>query len=143
MRPRRRRDFEQVADGHGDQLSEHQRSCVHCRAAISEFTRLWAPVRAAAATPLPTPAELVGSVLGRVQRLVKDTWYTLELADGGSIQIAARVVARIARDTARRVPGVRVALGRSSGGRLARLVEKATFGTSTSKPPSESSAAPP
>ena len=63
-----------------------------------------------------------------MQRLVKDTWYTLELTDGGSIQIAARVVARIARDTARRVPGVRVALGRSSGGRLARLVEKATFG---------------
>jgi uncharacterized alkaline shock family protein YloU len=26
------------------------------------------------------------------------------------------------------VPGVRVALGRSTGGRLARLVEKATFG---------------
>lgn len=120
--------LEQVADGNGDQLSEHQRSCVHCRAAIAEFTRLWAPVRAAAATPLPTPAELVGAVLGRVQRLVKDTWYTLELTDGGSIQIAARVVARIARDTARRVPGVRVALGRSSGGRLARLVEKATFG---------------
>ena len=27
--------LEQVADGHGDQLNEHQRSCVHCRAAIS------------------------------------------------------------------------------------------------------------
>jgi uncharacterized alkaline shock family protein YloU len=120
--------FEQVADGHGEKLTDHQRQCVHCRAAITEFTRLWAPVRTSIRTPLPTPGDIVGAVAGRVRRLVKDTWYTLELTDGGSIQVAARVVARIARDTARRVPGVRVALGRSTGGRLARLVEKATFG---------------
>ncbi len=120
--------FEQVADGHGDELTGHQRGCVHCRAAITEFTRLWEPVRASIRTPLPTPGEIVGAVVGRVRRLVKDTWYTLELTDGGSVQVAARVVARIARDTARRVPGVRVALGRSTGGRIARLVEKATFG---------------
>lgn len=120
--------LEQVADGHADELSAHQRGCVHCQAAIAEFTRLWAPVRASIRTPLPAPGEIVDAVLGRVQRLVKDTWYTLELTDGGSVQVAARVVARIARDTARRVPGVRVALGRSTGGRIARLVEKATFG---------------
>ena len=120
--------FEQVAEGHADDLTDHQRGCVHCQAAITEFARLWAPVTAASRTPLPTPGELVGAVMNRVQRLVKDTWYTLELTDGGSIQIAARIVARIARDTARTVPGVRVALGRSSGGRIARAVEKATFG---------------
>ena len=120
--------FEQVADGHGETSPTTNAGCVHCQAAITEFTRLWAPVQASIRTPLPTPGEIVGAVAGRVQRLVKDTWYTLELTDGGSIQVAARVVARIARDTARRVPGVRVALGRSTGGRLARLVEKATFG---------------
>jgi uncharacterized alkaline shock family protein YloU len=120
--------FEQVADGHADGLTAHQQNCVHCQAALTELTRLWSPVAAAVRTPLPTPGELVGAVMGRVQRLVKDTWYTLELTDGGSVQIAARVVARIARDTARKVPGVRVALGRSSGGRIARAVERATFG---------------
>ena len=120
--------LEQVAEGHADELTDHQRGCVHCRAAITEFTRLWAPVRTSIRTPLPTPGEILDAVTGRVKRLVKDTWYTLELTDGGSIQVAARIVARIARDTARRVPGVRVALGRSSGGRAARLVEKATFG---------------
>ena len=120
--------LEQVADGRAEQLTNHQRRCVHCQAAINEFDRLWAPVVASIDTPLPTPGEIVGAVLGRVQRLVKDTWYTLELSEGGSIQIAARIVARVARDTARRVPGVRVALGRSTGGRMSRLVEKATFG---------------
>lgn len=120
--------FEQVAQGRGDQLTEHQRDCVHCQAAIGEFGRLWAPVQAAARTPLPTPAELKNAVMDRVQRLVKDTWFTLELTDGGSVQIAARIVARLARDAARQVPGVRAALGRSSEGKLAALVEKATFG---------------
>ena len=120
--------FEQVADGRADRLTDHQRGCLHCQAAVAEFTRLWAPVQASTRAPVPAPAAIAGVVLDRVQRLVKDTWYTLELTDGGSVQIAARIVARIARDTARRVPGVRVALGRSSGGRLARLVEKATFG---------------
>jgi uncharacterized alkaline shock family protein YloU len=120
--------LEQVADGHADDRTAHQRRCVHCQAAITELTRLWAPIQTAVRAPLPAPGEIVAAVAGRVRRLVKDTWYTLELTDGGSVQVAARVVARIARDTARRVPGVRVALGRSTGGRIARLVEKATFG---------------
>jgi uncharacterized alkaline shock family protein YloU len=52
----------------------------------------------------------------------------LQTNDLGSIRVAARVVAALARDSARMVPGVRVALGRSSHGRLAALVERATFG---------------
>src|ERR1700710_1120070 len=76
--------LEQVAEGHADQLTAHQRSCVHCQAAISELSRLWAPVQAAVRTPLPAPGEIVDAVAGRVRRLVKDTWYTLELTDGGS-----------------------------------------------------------
>lgn len=120
--------LEQVADGHAAQRTDHQRGCVHCQAAISELARLWEPVRESIRTPLPAPGEIVDAVVRRVQRLVKDTWYTLELTDGGSIQVAARIVGRVARDAARRVPGVRVALGRSTGGRIARLVEKATFG---------------
>ncbi|CAN5796290.1 hypothetical protein BH18ACT7_BH18ACT7_03610 [soil metagenome] len=36
-------------------------------------------------------------------------------------------MARIARDAARQVPGVRVALGRSTASRLVRLVERASF----------------
>lgn len=119
--------FEQVADSQGKRRTAHQEHCPHCLAAIIEFTRIWQPVREAAATPLPTPAELRAAVMNKVRRLVKDVWYTLELTDGGSIEIAARVVASVARDAARRVAGVRVALGRSSESNLARLVERATL----------------
>ena len=120
--------FEQVAEGRGDELTDHQSGCVHCQAAVREFERLWTPVRTAVRTPLPSPAELKNAVMDRVQRLVKDTWFTLQLTEGGSIQIAARIVARLARDAARQVPGVQAALGRSSGGKLAALAEKASFG---------------
>ena len=51
----------------------------------------------------------------------------MQLTDGGAIRIAARVVATLARDAAATVPGVRVAFGRHSHGRIADLVEKATL----------------
>lgn len=120
--------LEQVADGRADQLTGHQQRCPHCRAALTEFTSLWAPVGELAATPLPSPADITAAVVARVRSLVKDVWYTLHVTDEGAIRVAARIVATLARDTARRVPGVQVALGRSTDGTLARLVEKATLG---------------
>ena len=117
----------QVADGNAAPQNDHQVDCVHCRAALAEFEQLWAPVAASAAVPVAVPTGFTASVMSGVRRLVEDTWYTLELTDGGSIRIAARVVATLARDAARRVPGVRVALGRSTTSKLARLAEKATL----------------
>ena len=119
--------LEQAADGYAAQLTPHQQSCVHCQAALAEFAVLWAPVRELAATPVPAPAELTAAVLARVRGLVRDVWYTLQLTSDGAIRIATRIVATIARDSARRVPGVRVALGRASHGRLAALAEAATL----------------
>jgi uncharacterized alkaline shock family protein YloU len=104
--------LEQAADG-GGQLSAHQRDCVHCRAALGEFTALWAPVREVAATPVAPPAELTATVIRRIHRLVHEVGYTLQITDGGTIRIAARIVAAVARNSARLVPGVRVASGRS------------------------------
>ena len=46
--------------------------------------------------------------------------------DLGVVRIAARIVATLARDAARTVPGVRVALGRSTHGNVAALAERAT-----------------
>ena len=124
--------LEQAADGNSDQLTDHQRGCVHCQAALTEFVRLWAPVRQAAAEPVAIPEGLIpaltASVMASVRILVKDVWYTLQISDYGALRVAARVVATIARDAARQIPGVKVALGRSTQSRISALVEKATFG---------------
>ncbi len=120
--------LEQVADSRGAGLDAHQRECVHCQAAIAEFTTIWEPVTELASIPVPAPPGLTATVMSHIRLLVRDVWYTLQTTDLGAIRVAARIVAALARDAARMVPGVRVALGRSSHGRLATLAERATFG---------------
>jgi uncharacterized alkaline shock family protein YloU len=119
--------FEQVADGHATELDDHQRDCIHCQAALGELSVLWAPVAERAASPVAAPAGLTAAVMGQIRQLVRDVWYTLQTTDLGVVRIAARIVAAKARDAARTVPGVRVALGRSTHARLAALAEQATF----------------
>jgi uncharacterized alkaline shock family protein YloU len=118
--------LEQVADGARD-LDDHQRGCVHCQAAIAEFAALWAPVAETTATPVQAPSGLTAAVMRQIQRLVSDVWYTLQTTELGTIRIAARIVATLARDSARMVPGVRVALGRSSHGKFAALAEQGSL----------------
>jgi len=119
--------LEQVADGHATALDAHQRECVHCRAAITEFTALWRPVTELAASPVAAPPGLAAAVMTQIRVLARDVWYTLQTTDLGVIRIAARIVAALARDSARAVPGVRVALGRSTRGRIAALAERASL----------------
>jgi uncharacterized alkaline shock family protein YloU len=120
--------LEQVADSRGANLDAHQNECVHCQAGIAEFTAIWEPVTELASVSVPAPPGLTTAVMSHIRLLVQDVWYTLQTTDLGAIRIAARIVAALARDAARMVPGVRVALGRSSHGRLAALTERATFG---------------
>jgi len=119
--------LEQVADGHAADRDAHQRDCVHCQAAIAEFAALWAPVTEAAASPVLAPPGLTAAVMSQIRVLVRDVWYTLQSTDLGFIRIAARIVAALARDSARMVPGVHVAFGRSTHGKIAALTEQATF----------------
>jgi uncharacterized alkaline shock family protein YloU len=119
--------FEQVADGHATELDDHQQDCVHCQAALGELAVLWAPVAEQAAFPVAAPPGLTAAVMSQIRVLVRDIWYTLQTTDLGVIRIAARIVAALARDAARTVPGVRVALGRSTHSKLAALAEQATF----------------
>jgi uncharacterized alkaline shock family protein YloU len=120
--------LEHVADGHASDLDAHQQNCVHCQAALAEFTTLWALVADTAAAPVPVPPGLTAAVMSQIRTLVRDVWYTLQITDLGAIRIAARIVAAVARDAARMVPGVRVALGRSTHTKLAALTEQATIG---------------
>jgi uncharacterized alkaline shock family protein YloU len=118
--------LEQAADGHPSQLTSHQRHCLHCQAALPEFTRVWEPVRNLAAEHVAVPATLKTAVASQIRKLIADVWYTLHLSDSGAIRIAAHVVATIARDAARNVPGVRAAFGRSPHSTTTRTAEKAT-----------------
>jgi uncharacterized alkaline shock family protein YloU len=120
--------LEQVAGGRGHDRDAHQQQCVHCQAALGEFNVLWAPVAELAAAPVPAPPGLAAAVMSQIRSLVHDIWYTLEITESGAIRIAARIVAALARDCARMMPGVRVAFGRSTEGKIAALAEKATLG---------------
>ena len=120
--------LEQAAEGRGADLDAHQQLCVHCQAALGEFTALWGPVAELAEASVSVPPGLVAGVMSRVRRLVHDVWYTLMITEIGVVRIAARVVAALARDSARMIPGVQVALGRSIHGKVAALAEKATLG---------------
>ncbi len=119
--------IEQAAYGRAGQLTDHQRGCLHCQAALREYSHVWEPVRSLAAEQVSLPAAVRTAVSRQIRRLTADAWYTLDLADGGAIRIAARVVARIARDAARQVPGVKVAFGRSSRAGIAGRAEVATL----------------
>jgi len=119
--------LEQAADGHADQLTDHQRRCLHCQAALGEFGRVWAPVRSLAAEHVAVPATLKTAVASQIRTLIADVWYTLQRSDGGAIRIAGRVVAAIAREAARNVPGVRVAFGRSASSTAATSAKRTTL----------------
>ena len=119
--------LEQAADGHAGQLTSHQRRCLHCQAALQEFSRLWEPVRSLAAEHVTVPATLKTAVASQIRKLIADVWYTLQLSDSGAIRIAARVIATIAREAARTVPGVRAAFGRSTHSTTAGPAEKAAL----------------
>src|SRR6266550_8914678 len=119
--------LEQAADGHAGQLTSHQRRCLHCQAALQEFSRLWEPVRSLAAEHVAVPATLKAAVASQIRKLIADVWYTLQLSDSGAIRIAARVIATIAREAARTVPGVRAAFGRSTHSASAGPAEQATL----------------
>jgi uncharacterized alkaline shock family protein YloU len=118
--------LEQAADGHAGQLTGHQRRCPHCQAALPEFSRLWAPVRSLAAEHVAVPATLKAAVASQIRKLIADVWYTFQLSDTGAIRIAAHVVATIAREAARTVPGVRDAFGRSTHSTTASPAGKTT-----------------
>lgn len=119
--------LEQAADGHAGQLTDHQRRCLHCQAALQEFSCIWAPVRSLAAEHVAVPAALKTAVASQIRKLVADVWCTLQRSDGGAIRIAGRVVATIAREAARNVPGVRVAFGRSVSSTSATPAERTTL----------------
>jgi uncharacterized alkaline shock family protein YloU len=118
--------LEQVARGDGDVLSAHQVTCPHCGAALAELAQVWAPVRVLAAEQVRAPRGLLDRVMHQVRDVARQHWHTVVPSERGSTRVAARVVATLARLAAGRVPGVRVALGRTSDPAAAHRAAAAT-----------------
>jgi hypothetical protein len=76
--------IEQVAEGHGGDLTEHQRACTHCRAFLAETATLWEPVSALAHEELRPPADLFDKVITRVRSSASRHRASVGSARGGS-----------------------------------------------------------
>lgn len=118
--------LEQVADGLSGPADQHQLTCPHCQAALAELGRVWAPVRQLAAEQVHAPHSLLRKVMEQVRAAARQSWHTLIPGERGSTRVAARVIATLARLAAARVPGVRVALGRTTEARAAGRAAAAT-----------------
>jgi hypothetical protein len=101
---------DQVADGSPFPVDDHQRGCPHCQAALAEFGRLWGPVLAVADHQPRAPEGVVDEALRSIRGVSADPEYGRIEGTEGRTRISARVVVRLARHLAGRVPGVRVAL---------------------------------
>lgn len=104
--------LDQVADGRGELRDDHQRRCPHCQAALAEYDRLWAPLRDLAAEHVTAPESIIDTALARIRGAVAHPDYGILESANGVTRISARVVVVTARESAQRVPGVRVALSK-------------------------------
>ncbi|MEJ7567360.1 MAG: Asp23/Gls24 family envelope stress response protein [Gaiellaceae bacterium] len=111
---------DQVADGLPPAEPEHQRTCLHCQAALGELEDLWGQVRALAREEIVAPERIVSSVIRRIHeglaatprevpleevlsRLVR---HALLETDHGTTRIADSVVAKIVDHAVRGLRGV-------------------------------------
>ncbi|MEU9818313.1 Asp23/Gls24 family envelope stress response protein [Pseudonocardia alni] len=108
--------LDQVARGDAATLDPHQDECVHCRAALAEYDRLWSPMRELAAERVEIPEAGIEAALARLRGAIEDTDYATLRGPQGTTRVAARVVVVAARHSAQEVPGVRVALSRELTG---------------------------
>lgn len=130
--------LEQVAEGRAAEFDDHQSTCPHCRAALAEFDRLWAPVRAVQADRPQAPPAVIEAALRTVRGITSEPEYGRITTPLGHTRVAARVVVALARHFAAQVPGVEVALGRlaasdhGDGGEVVPDVAAGVAGGSTS-----------
>lgn len=104
--------LDQVADGHGGELDPHQQDCPHCQAALTEFDRLWGPVRALREESITPPESILEAALDRIRHVAGNPDFGILPGADGLTRISARVVVVLARESAQEVTGVRVALSR-------------------------------
>ena len=114
----------QVAEGRGDDRDPHQSGCLHCRATLAEYARLWAPFDELAATEVQAPPGLFDRALASVREQAGPVGFGRVGDEEGSFLVAARAVVSVAGYAARTSAGVRMALG--AIGALGELVDART-----------------
>lgn len=118
--------LDQLDDQPPGPIDDHRGSCPHCRAASAEIERYRQSLAAVVGEAVTAPAGLTERVMRRVRDAARDGWYSVIAGDHGSTRIAARVIATLARQAAARVPGVAVALGRTTEPSAAARQQQAT-----------------
>ncbi|RZT89012.1 cell envelope-related Asp23 family protein [Pseudonocardia sediminis] len=108
--------LDQVADGRGTERDAHQAQCPHCQAALSEYERIWAPVRELGDERVQAPDSILETALAQIRRAIEHPDYGVITSPDGLTRVSARVVVVAARQGAQQVPGVRVALSKHLAG---------------------------
>lgn len=104
--------LDQVAEGRGTDRDAHQAQCPHCQAALSEYERIWAPVRELGDERVKAPDSILETALAQIRRAIEHPDYGVITSSDGLTRVSARVVVVAARQGAQQVPGVRVALSK-------------------------------
>lgn len=102
--------IDQVTRGDASTRTTHQAWCRHCQATLGEYERLWSPVHDLAAEPVDVPDSILEDVLRQIRRATERPGYGHLQDPDGRTSISDRVVKVVARISAERVDGVRVAL---------------------------------
>lgn len=113
---------EQVFDGAEPADRDHQATCPHCQAALGHIRAVEADARGIATERVEVPAGLARQVMARLR--AAPGLLTVAVTERGTTNVAEGVVARVAREAAMRVSGVRFAStfpGERSGSGLSGL----------------------
>lgn len=99
--------LEQVAEGHGDDRSSHQRSCLHCRGRLDRLARVWSDIERMRDDRPTVPPAFVDRVMARVEADHGSQWWLPTRGPGttttrlGVVEVvvvsAARTVADVVR----------------------------------------------
>ena len=112
--------LDQVGDGRGSDLDDHQAGCPHCQQALRIYRRLWAPFEILAAQTVRAPRGMASRAVAWIRAVYDDTTATPLPITGlppglpGTATVTTRVVIRCARLAAEQVDGVRLALSELS-----------------------------
>ncbi len=100
----------QVTEGTRPLDQAHQAACRYCQAALDAIGEAWEGFQSVARSAVAVPEDLAERIVTRIRSLARATGEGVVItAEHGETRIADSVLARLARQSALAVPGVRLA----------------------------------